>query len=55
MKPSDKWVISLCLFHHREQHQLGEPRFEEKHGIDMLNLAREFVRRSPYWAKLIRM
>jgi hypothetical protein len=55
IKPSDKWVISLCLFHHREQHQLGEPRFEEKHGIDLLNLAREFARRSPHWAKLIRM
>jgi len=55
MKPSDRWVISLCVFHHREQHQIGESRFEEKHDIDMIALAREFARRSPHWLRLSQM
>lgn len=52
LKPSDKWVISLCAHHHREQHDVGEPRFEEKYGLDLISLAREFARRSPHWQKL---
>jgi hypothetical protein len=55
MKPSDRWVISLCLFHHREQHLIGEMSFQLKHGIDMKELAVEFARRSPHWQKLSRM
>jgi len=55
IKPSDKWVISLCLFHHRQQHQIGEGAFEQKYGIDMKELAHEFVRRSPFWQKLTRI
>src|SRR5689334_11704491 len=30
IKPSDKWFLSLCVFHHREQHHIGEGRFEKK-------------------------
>jgi hypothetical protein len=55
LKPSDKWVISLCQFHHREQHQLGERSFEERHSINTRELAREFARRSPHWLKLSRI
>jgi len=55
LKPSDKWAISLCVHHHREQHRIGERRFEEKYGIDLIGLAREFARRSPHWQKLSRM
>jgi hypothetical protein len=35
LKPSDKWAISLCAYHHREQHRIGEPRFEDKYGLDL--------------------
>ena len=49
LKPSDRWCISLCRFHHAEQHRLGEPRFEIKHGICLIWLAEIFVRRSPHF------
>jgi hypothetical protein len=55
IKPSDKWTISLCGFHHREQHRIGERAFERRHAIDLMALAREFARRSPYWLKLLQM
>jgi len=42
LKPSDNWTISLCDKHHRQQHILGEPRFEEIHKIDMKALAQAF-------------
>ena len=51
-KPSDRWVISLCSEHHREQHQLGERCFEVKYGLSLVELAQEFARRSPHFAKL---
>src|SRR5436190_2535543 len=41
LKPADKWVISLCAYHHREQHQIGQRSFENKYSIDMLQLAAE--------------
>jgi hypothetical protein len=52
MKPSDKWTISLCEFHHAEQHLLGENVFQQKYRIDMVALASEFARRSPFRWKL---
>ncbi len=55
LKPSDRWVISLCKFHHLEQHQLGEAKFEFRHSIDMGALALEFARRSPHSASLSRV
>lgn len=51
MKPSDNWVISLCQFHHRRQHQLGEPEFEQTFGLDMKELAQEFFAKSPHRVK----
>ena len=48
LKPSDKWTISLCHDHHVEQHHIGERAFEERYDLSMIELAREFVRRSPY-------
>lgn len=47
LKPSDKWVISLCRHHHGEQHQVGEGSFAERYGLDLIALACEFARRSP--------
>jgi hypothetical protein len=55
MKPSDKWTISLCGFHHREQHRIGEREFERRHVIDLVAIAEEFARRSPHRLKLRRM
>ena len=55
VKPSDRWVLSLCSYHHREQHSVGERAFELLHGIDLKALAREFAARSPYRRRLDRM
>lgn len=50
LKPSDRWTISLCDAHHLEQHTIGEHAFEAKYDLDLLALAKEFGRRSPYLA-----
>lgn len=47
LKPSDWWGVSLCDSAHRFQHQIGEPAFEKRFGIDMKALAREFASKSP--------
>ena len=52
LKPHDRWCISLCANHHAEQHRLGEAQFEQKYGIDLAELARQFSRRSPHWRML---
>jgi hypothetical protein len=54
LKPSDRWVISLCAHHHREQHNVGERAFERRYSIDLAALAQEFARRSPHHTKLLR-
>lgn len=53
LKPSDRWVISLCSEHHREQHRIGEAAFEHRYSIDLYELALEFTRRSPHVGKLL--
>jgi hypothetical protein len=53
LKPSDRWTVSLCWFHHREQHDIGEAAFEARHGLDLRSLATEFARRSPHAARLL--
>lgn len=52
IKPSDRWCISLCRFHHNRQHDVGELSFEAEFGIDMKKLADEFSRKSPHRSKL---
>lgn len=52
LKPSDQWVISLCRFHHAEQHRLGERAFEKKYGVDLVKLASTFTRLSPHRERL---
>lgn len=55
LKPSDRWVISLCGHHHAEQHVMGEGAFQEKYQLDLLALAEEFARCSPHrlrWEEL---
>ena len=52
LKPSDKWVISLCVSHHAEQHQVGEASFQRRYGVDLLQLAVTFARKSPHRQKV---
>lgn len=52
LKPSDRWVISLCSEHHIEQHRIGEAEFERRHGICLVELAAEFARQSPHRDRL---
>ena len=48
MKPSDRWVISLCKGCHARQHSVGEGNM----GIDMNGLAEAFFKASPHRSKL---
>jgi hypothetical protein len=50
-KASDAFTVSLCREHHAESHR-GERTFEAKHGINLMDLAREFFRKSPHRNKL---
>jgi hypothetical protein len=48
-QPSDRWVISLCSFHHGEQHRIGvEKAFSEKYQLNLGTWQRNFARRSPH-------
>lgn len=51
-KPSDWFTISLCRDHHSEQHSIGEASFEDKHSLDMLELANDFAAASPKWREI---
>jgi hypothetical protein len=50
LKPSDRWSISLCRYHHAEQHKIGEYAFEQAHNLHLLTLACEFAKSSPHLA-----
>lgn len=52
LKPSDWWAISLCSFHHSEQHRVGERSFETKYELDIVELAQKFAQRSPHKQRL---
>jgi len=48
-KPSDCWGIPLCAHHHIPvQHQIGEPAFERRFGIDMKAIASKLWSISPH-------
>lgn len=47
LKPHDRFGVPLCFNHHQEQHQVGQGTFEDRHGLDLLAIAAELVRRSP--------
>lgn len=53
IKPSDRWAISLCHTHHKEQHQIGERAFQSRYPVDLYELALEFARRSPHLMKMV--
>jgi hypothetical protein len=44
-KGGDDGAISLCRTHHREQHAIGWPAFEEKYIIDRAGIAAELYQR----------
>jgi hypothetical protein len=48
-KPHDMFGVSLCRFHHEEQHRIGAAACGKKYHIDLWALAAEFARRSPDW------
>lgn len=50
IKPSDCFAVSLCAVHHDEVHK-GEATFQAKHGLNLLDLAAEFARKSPHRRK----
>ena len=50
-KSSDAMTVSLCREHHAESHR-GEKTFCAKHGIDLMETAKEFYRASPHRHKL---
>lgn len=56
IRPGDNWAISLCHDHHTAGgdavHRLGEESFAIKFALDLLALASEFWRRSPYRARV---
>lgn len=50
-KPSDAFTVSLCKPHHAESHT-GERTFEQRYGVDLMALAREFYLKSPHRHRL---
>ena len=52
--PSDCYTIPLCVAGHRRQHDLGEPEFERRYGIDMKKIAAALWARSPAREKIER-
>lgn len=51
IKSSDAYCLSLCAAHHRESH-MGEQTFERKYKLNLMALAEEFYRRSPFKSRL---
>src|ERR1700744_5867918 len=47
IKPPDWFAVGLCRFHHQEQHDCGVWTFQDRHKIDLYDLAAQFVRESP--------
>lgn len=47
LKPHDRFGISLCTVHHREQHVCGQAEFQRRYAIDMAALAERFFQASP--------
>ncbi len=38
-RPSDRWALPLCWWHHRFQHRNGEQQWWSDRGIDPIELA----------------
>ena len=55
IKPSDVYCWPACSHHHGEQHQIGEPAFAAKYGVDLVALATSYAKISPHWLRLREM
>ena len=51
-KVADWHTVPLCFGHHQEYHQKGARTCEKKYGLDLVALAEEFAKKSPYWRKM---
>jgi len=38
-KVDDKWIVPLSRVLHDEVHQIGEPAFETKYGVDLVKIS----------------
>lgn len=45
-KPASWWTWPGCDKHHKEQHAIGQDAFENKYGLDLPAVCKEFVRLS---------
>jgi hypothetical protein len=48
LKPPDRFSAPLCWRHHEEQHRLGHRAFDARYKVDMLAVANELARLSPF-------
>ena len=49
LKPPDWFAVPLCSYpHHDEQHRIGHRAFDKKYAIDMLAIANELAKLSPF-------
>jgi hypothetical protein len=49
LKPHSWELYPGCDGHHKEQHDIGQPAFELKYGVSLVQAARECVLTSPDW------
>lgn len=47
LKPASWYTVSLCMTHHSQAHEIGHDTFAELYKVNLWDLAKEFVRRSP--------
>ena len=48
LKKHDRWVLPLCVRHHRDVHAWGLAKFEKVFGVDLKRAAEECARISPH-------
>lgn len=52
VKPGDDWTFPACAHHHREQHEIGQPAFESRHGLSLERECERLARASAYIRKI---
>jgi hypothetical protein len=51
-KGPDNECVPLCRMHHNEQHQIGWPAFEQRHGLHREREAAAHYRSYQIWKEL---
>lgn len=54
VKPGDDWAFPACAHHHAEQHRIGQPEFERRHGVNLAKTAQTFAKTSIYIQRIRR-